>query len=124
MTASPTPDSRRDRIHLWHLRKRAQPSSAAPASDPIGGGVFQPGIGQGVFDRFHRFDLAPDDQMPASRLGFLAIPGPYPAVGDIDLQLTPRAVARGVTGPVLGTKPFGQALHGERRRGSLMLLCR
>src|ERR1019366_10719473 len=43
MTASPMPDSRRDRIHLWHLRKRAQPSSAAPASDPIGGGVYQPG---------------------------------------------------------------------------------
>src|ERR1019366_2434347 len=33
-------------------------------------GCINRGIGQGVFDRFHRFDLAPDDQMPATRLDF------------------------------------------------------
>jgi hypothetical protein len=83
-------------------------------------GCIDRGIGQSVLDRFRRSHLAPDNKMPASRLGFLAIPGPNPAMGDIDRQLTARAVAQDVTGPVLGTKPPGQALHGDGRRGSLL----
>src|SRR3982750_5056101 len=46
------------------------------------------GVGQAVFDRFRRADLAADDEMPAASLGFRAVPQPDPPVRDVDLQGT------------------------------------
>ncbi|MFZ2106784.1 MAG: PIG-L family deacetylase, partial [Roseiarcus sp.] len=40
------------------------------------------------------FSLAPDDQMPASRSLFLAVPDPDPAGRDVNPQLSARAVAQ------------------------------
>src|ERR1700692_3311848 len=97
MAAIPAPDNRRDRTRLWRLRKRARPSSAAPASGPVGAAAYRR-----LFDGLDRSNLAPDDQMPASRSLFLAVPDPDPAGRDVNPQLSARAVAQDAARPVLG----------------------
>src|SRR6202522_1963416 len=124
MAAIPAPDNRRDRTRLWRLRKRARPSSAALAF-----GVFEPrriggGVREAVFDRLDRSHLAPDDQMPASRSLFLAVPDPDPAGRDVNPQLSARAVAQDAARPVLGRDALGQFLDGDGRRCGLLLLRR
>src|SRR5580658_3954363 len=69
-------------------------------------------------------NLAPDDQMPASRSLFLAVPDPDPAGHDVNPQLSARAVAQDAARPVLGRDALGQFLDGDGRRCGLLLLRR
>src|SRR5271170_520700 len=63
-------------------------------------------VRQAVFDRLRRSDLAPDDQTPAPRLGFLAVPDPDPPGRDFDLQHSARAVAQDLACPRVRVEPL------------------
>src|ERR1700749_3582829 len=104
-------------------------SALAPVALPLHLGQSEPrriggGVREAAFDRLDRSNLAPDDQMPASRLLFLAVPDPDPAGRDVNPQLSARAVAQDAARPVLGRDALGQLLDGDGRRGGFLLLRR
>src|ERR1700749_1408215 len=64
-------------------------SALDPVALPLHLGQSEPrriggGVREAVFDRLDRSNLAPDDQMPASRSLFLAVPDPDPAGRDVN----------------------------------------
>src|SRR6202453_3716625 len=122
MTSILALDSRLGRTRPCRLRKRARPSSVAPASGPAAAAACRRGVRKAVFDRVDRSDLASDDQMPASRPLLLAVPRPDSASRDVDSQLSARAVAQDAAGPVLRTNALGQFFDRDGRRGGLLRL--